>query len=156
MLVGSVGARQEWKEVDRLNLCGKAINCPPHYHQHHHHPTLPKLCSHFPPSALFSRIIDGACEVQRTGMKMSQSQGCKTRAKAKGGAAGGGTTCSIYCCVQYEGRVEEKWKWSLKWSNTQLILQCCHWISTGGRGSLLLYYSKCGHNTQAKYWVTRE
>lgn len=59
-------------------------------------PTTPPYPNSFPVfspcSALFSRIIDGACEVQRTGMKMSQSLGCKTRAKAKGGAEGGGTT----------------------------------------------------------------
>lgn len=55
-----------------------SVTSPPHI------PTSPP--PHFQLSALFSRIIDGACEVQRTGMKMPQSQGCKTRAMAKGGA----------------------------------------------------------------------
>lgn len=103
---------------ERLSVPWKSYQLPP--------PT-PFLPSHFQLSALFSRIIDGACEVQRTGMKMSQSLGSKTRTMAKGGAAGG-TTCSIYCCVRYEGREEEKWSWSPKWSETGLILHWCYTV----------------------------
>lgn len=67
---------------------------------------LPSLPSHFQLTALFSRIIDGACEVQRTGMKMSQSLGSKTRAMAKGGAAGA-TTHAVFIAV-FDMRKEGK------------------------------------------------
>lgn len=65
---------------ERLSVPWKSHQVSPHP------PTSLLAPPHFQLSALFSRIIDGACEVQRTGMKMPQSQGCKTRAMAKGGA----------------------------------------------------------------------
>lgn len=87
-MLGSVGAQQEWKQVERLSVPWKSHQLSPP----------PNLPSHFQLSALFSRIIDGACEVQRTGMKTSQSLGCKTRAMAKGGAAEG-TTHAVFIAV---------------------------------------------------------
>lgn len=73
---------------ERLSVPWKSHQVSPHTHTPpppHTHISL-LVHPHFQLSALFSRIIDGACEVQRTGMKMPQSQGCKTRAMAKGGA----------------------------------------------------------------------
>lgn len=69
-------------------------------------PPTPNRPFNFQLSALFSRIIDGACEVQRTGMKTSQSLGCKTRAMAKGGSAGG-TTHAVFIAV-FNMRKERK------------------------------------------------
>ncbi len=73
-MLGSVGAQRERKEVERLNVPWKS-----------HQLSLTNLSSHFQLSALFSRIIDGACEAQRPEMKMSHSLGSRTRAMAKGG-----------------------------------------------------------------------
>ncbi len=70
-------------------------------------PSSLNLPSHFQLSALFCRIIDGACEVQRTGMKMSQSLGSKTRAMAKGRAAGG-TTRAVFIAVFNMRKVKRK------------------------------------------------
>lgn len=91
-MLGSVGAQQERREVERLSVPWKSHQLSPP--------------SHFQLSALFSRIIDGACEVQRPEMKMSQSLGSRTRAMAKGGAAGG-TTHAVFIVV-FNMRKERK------------------------------------------------
>lgn len=53
-------------------------------------------------SVHFSRIIDGTCETQSSEMKMLESTGIKTKARISKGKV----TFSIYCRVEYEGKME--------------------------------------------------
>lgn len=92
VVLGSVGAQREWKkEQERLSVPWKS-------HQH--------ITSRFQLSALFSRIIDGACEAQRTWMKMSQSLGSKTRAMAQD-RAGGKMTHAVFIAAF---NMRKEWK----------------------------------------------
>lgn len=97
-MLGSVGAQREGKAVEgRLSVPWKSHPLPPLL--------LPNLSSPFQLSALFSRIIDGACEVQGTRMKMSLDS--KTGAMAKGGAAGG-TTHAVFIAVSNMRKEKKK------------------------------------------------
>lgn len=71
-MLGSVGAQQEWNEVDRLNVSWKSHQLPPH--------------TIFSSVHSLAELLMALVRYRGLGMKMSQSLGCKTRARAKGGA----------------------------------------------------------------------